>query len=178
MKPSMFATTVLFALVAMISPVVGQTAGASQAYDYKIIATKDQNIGGWTLSSIENNPTINDNGHIGFVGSVQTGGEALFLWDERQNEVLSVAFNGTYGSAAINNSDQVATCFSATINGNSVSEIRRYSGPNSFAAVNEAGNAQDPQVPGTFIYPYGSFMPQVAISSIGTVVFGAVNHVG
>ena len=170
MKRRVFRSDTLFALLLSLQ---GQLAVGSQAYDYKIIAVSGQNIGGFTLQSIKPNPTINDNSHVAYVGTFQVAGDVLVYWDGTQNELLSTAGNGTFGSAAIDGSDRVATRFSATSGGNSVSTIRRYSGVGTYDTLQYAGNAQ---VNGQFLYPYASFMPQVAISSIGTVVFGAVGH--
>lgn len=101
---------------------------AASLYDLNVIVKTGGSVGGFAVYSIKDNPTINDNGHVAFVASVQGGSEALVRWDGTQNELLSVAFNGTFGSAAINDSDKVATRFSATSGGNSLSTIRRYSG--------------------------------------------------
>src|SRR4051812_44480603 len=93
---------------------------ASQFFDYKIIAqtSPGASIGGYTPISFSS-PTINDSGHLAFAASVQGNGSAVVRWNGTQNEALRVSFNGAYGSAAIDDSDRVATCFSATAGGNS-----------------------------------------------------------
>jgi hypothetical protein len=158
------------AFAALLFRLLSQSIFGSQVYDYRLIA---QTGGGF--SSLKNNPTINDSGHVAFVAVVPGNGQALVRWNGNQNEVLDTKYNGSYGSGAIDDSDRVATRFSADTGGNSYSAIQRYSGPGTFLALNEAGNARNP-VTGEFLFLLGSFMDQVAISSIGTVAYGAVAH--
>ncbi len=163
------------ALLVVLLPLLSQLPSASQSYDYKIIAKTGDQISGLTIDSIKNNPTINDNSHVAFVASLQGGMNMLVRWNGTQNELLATALSGTYGSASIDDSERVGTRFSASSGGNSYSAIQRYSGPGSFVTLNEAGTAQ---AGGTWLYLLHSFMDDVAISSIGTIAYGAVGHTG
>src|ERR1017187_10760094 len=83
MKPSRFRKLGFLALVLLL---IAQVAVANQVFDLVLIGQTGDTFNGLNLINIEPKPSINDNGNVAFVGTLQTPGSgvgysAVFRWE-------------------------------------------------------------------------------------------------
>lgn len=103
---------------------------ASPFYTYTIVARSGADLDGFPAQTLKPAVSLNDHGHVAFIGQSADGREAVFVAEPSGNAFvvrkLAETSSGDYGSVWVNNQNQVAASFNAVSRGVTSANLRPY----------------------------------------------------
>lgn len=128
----------------------GMRLAASPFYEYKIIAKSGDTLDGFPAQTFKPAVSLNDNGHVAFIGESTDGRKAVFVAEPSGNAFvvrkLAETSSGDYGSVWVNNRNEVAANFTAVSGGVTSASVRRY---HSYSSATSGGSPFDEILKGT-----------------------------